>query len=127
MAGDQAFADGEAWRAGRYGCSFHGPGHAQRSGSCERVAPHRGRAIGAADLEPPCSSSTEANVNTPTAPWLREAEVRAFARALRIVFKSDSWEYVSEQAAEAWSTGSSVPWDEVAAEVRIAWTKSAAA
>ena len=83
------------------------------------------RVIGTADPEPPCSSSTEATLETPTAPWLRESEVRAFARALRIVFKSHSWEYVSEHAAEAWSTGSSVPCGEVAAEVQVAWTKAA--
>ena len=60
-------------------------------------------------------------MNSPYTSWSTGAEIRAFARALRIVFKSNDWEYVTIRAAEAWSTGSAVPWVDVAGDVHAEW------
>ena len=60
-------------------------------------------------------------MSIPPETWSKGAEIRAFARALRVVFKSKDWEYVTAHAAEAWSTGSVVPWVDVVGDVRAAW------
>jgi hypothetical protein len=60
-------------------------------------------------------------LNPPPETWSTGAEVRAFARALRVVFKSNDWEHVTTHAAQAWPTGSAVPWVDVAGAVHAAW------
>ena len=65
-------------------------------------------------------------MDTAAGSWKRGAEINAFARALHVVFKSSSWDYVAVLAAEAWATGSDVPWHEVEKEVQVAWAAAAA-
>lgn len=51
-----------------------------------------------------------------------DAQIRAFATALRAVHKSDSWEYVAPLAAQAWATlDSVVEWVVVSERVQARW------
>ena len=51
-----------------------------------------------------------------------DAQIRAFASALRAVHKSKSWDYVAPLAAHGWATlESSAKWESVRARVRTHW------
>ena len=51
-----------------------------------------------------------------------DAQIRAFASALRAVHKSKSWDYVGPLAAQGWATlDSTENWETVRARVRKQW------
>jgi hypothetical protein len=53
---------------------------------------------------------------------LSDAQIRAFASALRAVHKSDSWDYVAPFAAQGWATvGSAAGWETVRERVEQLW------